>query len=295
MIRKNFPLPRVLAAHDLSGFGRAALSVVIPVISSMGIQVCPLPTALLSSHSAYPGYTYKDLSDDMRKILKHWNSLNLDFDCLYTGFLGGLDQLHILQSYYENLKELPYVIIDPVMGDDGKIYKSIDNVIVPAMREWIKNANVITPNLTEAALLLNTDIRELNSETAVRDALKALSSMGPENVLITSVPDSSRPMWTSVLAYQSDSGRFWKVSCEHIPAKYPGTGDAFASVLTGSLLQGDSLPIALDRAIQFTTLAIRATFGHDHPPSEGIFIEKVLSSLNEPVRGLTYQLLAEES
>ncbi|MFV0376327.1 MAG: pyridoxamine kinase [Mangrovibacterium sp.] len=285
-------MQRVAAIHDLSGFGRASLTVVIPILSSMGIQVCPLPTAVLSSHSAFPGFHQRDLSSELPGMIAHWKRLNIRFDAIYSGYLGAVDQIDMMKEFIHDFA-LPgqLVVVDPVLGDNGKLYSTFNTRMVEKMKELVAHAEVITPNLTEAALLLDEEYRTKISLSELKSWCTRLAALGPKQVIITSVPDENLPNKTSVIAYNSDDKRFWRVSCDYLPANYPGTGDAFASVMVGSLLQGDSLPIALDRAVHFIAMGVRATFGHGYLPAEGILIEKVLPSLNAPVQISSYQLL----
>jgi pyridoxine kinase len=183
------------------------------------------------------------------------------------------------------------VVIDPVMGDNGELYDTMNNEMVQKMRKLIKKADLITPNFTEAAYLLDEDYDLRISEEKIKKWLVKLSELGPRMVIITSVPDSGKNKSTSVIAYNRDDNRFWKVSCVYIPAHFPGTGDAFTSIIVGSILQGDSLPIALDRGVQFITAAIRASYGFEYPRREGVLLERVLGNLNMPVLASSYELL----
>ena len=292
MIRN--PIHRVAAVHDLSGFGRASLTVVIPILSSMEIQVCPLPTAVLSTHtSGFDDYCFKDLTAFMEESVSHWIKLGICFDAVYSGFLGSSKQMDIVSGFISSLKKRsgPLVVIDPVLGDNGKTYGPITSDMVVRMRSYVKDADVITPNITEAALLLDEPYSDKIDEETVRSWLPRLADMGPSIVVVTSVPLNGSKDRTSVLAYDREDGRLWKVACDYIPTHYPGTGDAFTSVLVGSLLKGDSLPIALDRAVLFSTLAIRASFGHKNPAREGVMLERVLDTLKGPVVMSSYELL----
>ncbi|MFA5326949.1 MAG: pyridoxamine kinase [Prolixibacteraceae bacterium] len=285
-------VPRVAAIHDLSGFGRSSLTVIMPVLSTMGIQVCPLPTAVLSTHSAFPDFHFRDLTDDMNPIIDHWKRLQLRFDAIYSGYMGSAKQIDIVRGFIRDFQHSDQlIVVDPVLGDDGKLYRSFTHEMVDKMKELVCDANVITPNMTEAALLLDEPYTVNLSETRLKDWAKRLSAFGPQTVIITSAPVTDKRGKTSVVAYNSTDDRYWKVVCDYLPASYPGTGDAFASVITGSLIQGDSLPIAIDRAVQFISIAVRATFGYNYKQSEGILLEKVLSSLNAPVQLSSYQLL----
>lgn len=285
-------VPRVAAIHDLSGFGRSSLTVIMPVLSTMGVQVCPLPTAVLSTHSAFPDFHFRDLTDDLKPVIDHWKRLGLRFDAIYSGYMGSAKQIDIVRGFIRDFQHGDQlIVVDPVLGDNGKLYHSYSSEMVEKMKELVCDADVITPNMTEAALLLDEPYTEKISDAGLKDWAKRLSAFGPQTVIITSAPVADNRGKTSVVAFNSTDNRFWKVVCDYLPASYPGTGDAFASVIVGSLLQGDSLPIAIDRAVQFISIAVRATFGYNYQPSEGILLEKVLSSLNAPVQLSSYQLL----
>lgn len=259
----------------------------------MGIQVCSLPTAILSTHTGgFSDFHFRDLTSDMRLIIQHWQRLALSFAGIYSGFLGSAEQIGIVRDFITTFRtDNTLVVIDPVLGDDGKIYDTMDDCMVDGMRSLIASADVITPNITEAGLLLGKSaLSGFSSKEDIKDWARALADMGPRCVIITSVPEDLG-RGTSVIAFDKDADRFWKVACPYIPACYPGTGDIFASVITGSLLQGDSLPLSLDRAVQFVSMAIRATFGHNFPEREGVFLERVLPSLNAPVSMSSFELI----
>lgn len=287
------PVPRIAAIHDLSGFGRASLTIVSPVLSAMGMQVCPLPTSLLSTHtSGFDGYTFLDLTDEMEKIINHWEKIGIIFDSIYSGFLGSSKQVELVSKFIDDFKKKEQlIVVDPVMGDDGKTYGPYGSDMIAEMKKLIQKADIITPNFTESCFLLDTEYRESISETEIKDWLYSLSQQGPGKVVITSVPLEDSRAHSYVYAYDRDFDTYWRVSCSYIPASYPGTGDMFTSVLVGSLLQGDSLPIALDRAVQFVSLAIRSTFGYKTPNREGVLFEKVLYSLMTPVTVSNYEVV----
>jgi len=287
----NTPVQKVAAIHDLSGFGRASLTVIIPVLSRMGIQVCPLPTAVLSTHSKYKDFHFVDLTDHMTPMIEHWRRLNLEFNAIYSGFLGSHKQIDIVKGFIEDFRrDQQLVVVDPVLGDDGKIYTPLSQDHVKEMRSLIRKADVITPNLTEASLLLNKPLPASITNDQIKEWILELCAKGPEIVIVTSVPESGERGVTSVIAYNRKDERFWKVPVNYLPANYPGTGDAFASVITGSLLTGDSLPIAMDRAVRFTSTGVRATFGYDYNPDQGILLERILDTLMAPVQTISYEL-----
>lgn len=294
---KNLPCPikRIAAIHDLSGYGKVSLTVVIPILSAMGFQVCPLPTAVLSSNTEMADFRFVDLTDNMRSFVDHWKSLKLEFNAIYSGFLGSHLQIEIVKEFIDHFRnDQQIIVVDPVLGDDGRLYDSMTPDMVTEMRSLIAKADIITPNLTEACALLNISYNEKLSESDLKKHLKALSDKGPQVVIITNVNKSDRKKQTFVYAYNRRDKRFWKVQCDYVPAHYPGTGDTFTSVLTGCLMQGDSLPVALDRAVQFISTAVRATYGHNHDPRGGIFLEKVLPNLSAPFRPSSFELIDQE-
>ncbi len=287
------PVPRTAAIHDLSGFGRTSLSVVIPILSCMGVQPCSLPTAVLSTHTGgFNNYRFVDLTEQMQAIVDHWKEIGIHFDAIYSGFLGSPRQIDIVENFIHDFSnEDQLILIDPVLGDNGRPYSTMNEEMIVKMRGLIRHADVITPNFTEAAFLLNEPYTPSITLTELKIWAKRLAAEGPSKVIITSIPVSKASNLSSVLAYNRPDDRMWKVDCSYIPAHYPGTGDIFASVVVGSLLQGDSLPIALDRAVQFVSMAIRSTFGYAFPAREGVLLERVLPSLNAPVMASSYQIL----
>ena len=279
----EIPLQRVAAIHDLSGFGRASLTVVIPILASMGVQTCPLPTAVLSSQtSGVEGFTFHDLTAEMGPMLDHWQRMGLSFDAVYSGFLGNPLQLEIAARCIGHfLKPGGFALVDPVLGDNGRLYSNIDATMVYEMQKLIHRADVITPNLTELFYLLDKPYQTEISDDELKFYLRELSDKGPEVVIITSVPVADNPHMTSVYAYNRSGNRYWKVTCPYLPAHYPGTGDTFSSVLVGAFLQGDSLPVALERAVRFVTLGIRVTYGYDTRHSDGVLLERTLPALQD--------------
>ncbi|MBM6875359.1 pyridoxamine kinase [Fusobacterium mortiferum] len=287
---------KVAAIHDLSGYGRASLTTIIPILSNMKVQVCPVPTAILSTHTGgFEGYSFIDLTDYMQEHINHWKKLELEFDCIYSGFLGSPKQIEIVADFIDFFgKKAKFTVVDPVMGDNGKLYSTMGNEMVVGMRKLIKNADIITPNFTEVIYLLGKEYKENITLDEVKEYLKELANIGPKIVIATSVPDEESNKLdrkTSVVAYDRENDVFWRVSCRYIPASYPGTGDAYTSVVIGSLLQGDSLPIAIERGVQFITQCIMASYGFKYPKKEGVLLEKMLDVLKMPMIATNYEML----
>ncbi len=266
---------KVAAIHDLSGFGRCSLTVILPILSTMGVQVVPVPTAVLSSHTGGLGEVcVRDLTDYIPPCLEHYKRLGLDFDCIYSGFLNSQEQVdHCLEFFgaYPNA----FKVVDPVMGDHGKAYKSCDEKLRTRMKELVGVADLITPNITEAYFLLGEsyDDRPVTSLMA-KSMLSRLSEMGPKFVVITGVQMASG--YVANLGYDRENNRFWQIKCSYVPVSYPGTGDLSASVIVGGMLTGDSLPIAVARATDFAELAIKTTFSYNSDSRYGVMLENCL-------------------
>lgn len=271
---------RVAAIHDLSGFGRCSLSVILPVLSAMGVQACAVPTAVLSTHTGGLGdVAFRDLTDYILPALEHYKKLGIEFEAVYSGFLGSVEQvgscLEFFGSYPDSLK-----LVDPVMGDNGKAYKTCGEDLQKRMKELVAVADIITPNMTEAAMLLGENYRtEPITHSEAKSLLLKLCKLGPKCVVVTGVELASGEL--ANIGYDSGNGSFWYVPCEYVPVSYPGCGDIYASVLLGSMLGGGSLPIAMSRATDFTELCVKTTFGYGSDPRYGVMLESVLGNLSK--------------
>lgn len=269
----QFKSKRVAAIHDLSCFGRSSLTVVIPVFAKMGIQVCPLPTALLSTHGAYEDGTYLDLTDQMRPIINHWKTLDIDFDVIYSGFLGSADQIDIVLEFLNDFKKSDtLVVVDPVMGDEGRVYSIIDSGLKSKMTDLVKHADIITPNTTEACLMLSREYKHTMTMEEAKIMMRDLADLGPEIVILTSIhSDSSNNRYTGV--FNSKTGEFFFNSCRYFEQDYPGTGDGFTSVFIGAMLRGHSLEESLTISLKFIEESLDATEKSQVDPRDGINLE----------------------
>lgn len=276
-------LKRVAAIHDLSGFGRASLTCIIPTLSAMGIQVCPVPTAILSTHSGgFDDYVFHDLTDILPGYIAHWKKLGLTFDCIYSGFLGSPRQCRIVSDIIRDFRAPgTLVVVDPVIGDSGSIYSCVSPDMIPEMRQLSAQADIITPNYTEAAMLLGRELKPTIDKNELRAWLHELSQLGPGIVIITSAPGASGRSEVDTVAYESASNQYWRVPASRLPSSYPGTGDLFTSVLVGCLLSGESLPLAVDRAVQFISQCIQVSRSYDYPIRDGVLLEKELHLLRD--------------
>ena len=277
------PTPRVAAIHDLSGFGRCSLTIVLPTLAAMGVQCCPLPTAYLSTHTGgFQGNTFLDLTDQMAPVTEHWRGLGLTFDAIYTGFMGSRDQMALTADFIRAFRrENTLAVVDPVMGDHGRAYRTYTPEMCRAMAELAGLADVITPNRTEAALLLGVDYEALGleSEADCRRWAEALSLSGRRSVVLTGV--SPAPDAVGAACFDRDTGRTVLVSAPLAPGQFHGTGDLFASVLTGALVRGRPLPEAARLAAEFTSQCARRTGEQELPRREGVDFEPLLWRLGE--------------
>ncbi len=277
---ENKLVPRVAAVHDLSCFGRCSLTVIMPLLSAMGVQVCPLPTAVLSSHlGGFKEMAFCDFTGRMVEFYQHWQKEGIEFDCIYSGFVASKEQMAVVQSFITAFSaNRPLVLVDPVMGDEGKLYSTYTPQMQEAMKGLVAKADVITPNYTEACFLLGEPYQEAAQQPNMMEPwLERLAEMGPEKVVLTGVRAADDHLFN--MGYDRSLKRHWRVAARRIPAHYPGTGDAFASVLAGALLKGDSLPEAMQRATEFVSLAVKLTHKAGTPQREGVLLEKALPSL----------------
>ena len=276
--------PRVAAIHDMSGFGRCSLTVAIPVLSSMGVQCCPLPTAFLSTHTGgFEGYTFLDMTDEMPAIAAHWQSLDLRFNAIYSGFMGSERQMDIVADFIRAFRRPgeTAVVIDPVMGDFGQSYATYTPAMCAAMARLATLADVITPNLTEASFLLQQPYDSLpTDEAGFRRIVESLSLEGKRSVVLTGV--SLSPATIGAACFDAGTGRTDFVQSPREKREFTGTGDVFASVLTGALVQGRSLLEAAGEAADFVSRCAHRTAEEGLPRREGVDFEPLLWTLHRP-------------
>lgn len=274
------PTPRVAAIHDMSGFGRCSLTVALPILSAMGVQCCPLPTAFLSTHTGgFEGFTFLDMTDEMKKVSAHWQGLDIQFDAIYSGFLASAQQIEVVEEFlYDFRCPRTLVVIDPVMGDHGKVYQTYTPEMCAGMARLSRLADIITPNLTEAALLLDLDYGALPSP---RETVERLSMDGKRSVVLTGV--STSPETIGAMCFDSKTGHSSLVQTDFVAHAFHGTGDVFASVLTGALMQGKRLEHAAELAAKFVRACAERTAVEDLPMREGVDFEPLLHYLTEGV------------
>lgn len=268
---------RVAAINDLSGFGRCSLTVAIPIISTFGFQVCPLPTAVLSAHTGIEGFSFRDLTKDMQSFSAHWKDLKLNFDCIYSGFLGSHSQIDIVKNFMCNFGTGSIKLVDPVMADNGIIYKTYTEQMCSEMRELVRYADIITPNLTEAAILLGESYPESRfSYDKACHWLSRLIALGPTKAVITGIITDKV---ISNVGYDRDTDNFFMHSDALIESCYCGSGDIFSSCLAGYLLSGKSFEEAVILSGEFIKSCTEYSLKCGIPQQDGLLFEPFLKNL----------------
>lgn len=274
-------MKQIIAVHDLSGFGKCSLGIVIPTLAAMGVRACALPTAYLSAHTAFPPCEHSvflDLTAQMEATLAHWSELHAQFDGFYSGFLGAPEQMEILERCLSTQRRDGFLaMVDPVMGDGGKPYRTYTPQLCRKMAELTAHADVITPNLTEAAILLNEDYDPSPDREKAAGWLRRLSIDGRRSVIITGLSLSPDTLGAGCLDRETGITDFAQAPLAH--GTFSGTGDLFASVAFGKLLAGESLPAATQAAVSFVSLTANATLERGGDPVEGADFEPLLHLL----------------
>lgn len=270
---------RVLAIHDMCSFGRCSLTAAIPVISAMGIQVCPFPTAMFSNNLTYGNYTFSDFTPHMNGFMDKWQELGLSYDAIYSGFLADAGQIAIVTDAIRRFaSEDTLIVVDPAMADNGVLYPVFTPDIITEMKKLVSRATIVTPNYTEACLLLGTSFDETVPNTQrIREVCSGLAELGPQKIVVTSVPAPNEEI--KVASYDAATATFDESTTPRIPFSTCGTGDLFASVLTGATMNGASLHEAVLQAMDFVSRAIEYTYQSGSDYREGVQFEPCLSRL----------------
>ncbi len=250
---------KVLAIHDISCIGRCSLTAALPIISAAGCEVIVLPTAVLSTHTGgFEHFTFRDLTEDMIPITEHWKTLDYRFDVIYTGYLGSIEQADIVKSIIRDFKgPETLVVVDPVMADAGKYYSMITPAFADGMRELCEMADIITPNLTEAAFLLGEEYKEHYTSAETERILRDLAALGPQKIVMSGV--SAKKYTIGAAAYDKETDTVSYAIEEKIEGFYHGTGDTFASALVAALTKGLTVSEATHIAVEFTLACIKRT------------------------------------
>lgn len=272
-------MKRILTIQDISCIGRCSLTVALPILSAMGHETAVLPTAVLSTHTQFSGVSFRDLTDDLLPIAEHWKREGFVFDAIYTGYLGSLRQIAIVKDYFRTFAKEPTLrIVDPVMGDNGKLYTGFDDTFAAHMAGLCREADIILPNLTEAAYLLQLEYHPAGyTELYIRDLLRRLCDSGTKKAVLTGVSFHEGEL--GVMSYDSLTDTFDAYFTEKIPVSYHGTGDCFASCFSGAVLQGRTMADALRLAADFVSESLTRTMADPQRRSYGVNFEEALPML----------------
>lgn len=265
---------RILCINDISSMGKCSLTIALPIISTLGIEAVVLPTAILSAHTVFDGYTFKDTTDEMTKTLNHFTYLDEKFDCIYTGYLGSKKQVKIVLDFIKKHPE-SLIITDPVMGDNGRLYSGFEKDYPQYMLELCDVSHIVIPNLTEACLLTNTPYVESNSKEYIERIASSLTSHS-KNVVITGVKEHD---FINVYSQQCDDKLIKIAGSKLIDKQFHGTGDVFASTLSGFLTLGKSFEQSIVLATKFTEMCINHTYNDKDSQWYGLRFEECLHNL----------------
>lgn len=251
-------MKRIVTIQDISCIGKCSLTVALPIISAMGVEAAVIPTAVLSTHTAFKGFTFRDLTPDISPIAEHWKKEDLGFDAIYTGYLGSFEQLELVSKFFSDFNtDENMIIVDPVMGDFGKLYPGFTQKFADKMAELCGKADIIVPNMTEAAFMLGIEYKETYDEEYAKDILKKLCAKGAKKAVLTGINYVEGKI--GVMCYDPQKDSYYTYFRDRINASYHGTGDVFASTLTGALVKGYSFEDSLQIAVDYTVECIRAT------------------------------------
>ena len=279
---------RVAVINDLSGMGKCSLTAAIPVLSVMGVQACPLPTAILSNQTDYENYYSVDYTEHMDAYINQWKNMDISFDGIYTGYLGSEAQVEKVLDFIDHFrKEDTLLLVDPVMGDNGKTYDMYTEKLGEQMRELVSRADIITPNLTELCILTDTDYDELTScadsdryLTAIAIVARPLLKRGMKTIIVTGIlykaPNDEREKYYNLILEQDQT---LLVSSEIHGESYSGTGDLLASAVCAGVVRGETVANSLVRALRFIETALVETQKENIPRNDGINFEPYLKML----------------
>ena len=271
----NKPIKRIISISDLSVFGKCSQTVAMPILGSMGIEVCPVLTAYLSAHTAFENPVITDMTDSLKGCLEHLEALEVASDCVYTGYIYTAAQFPIIENFIGNAKTNGSVIItDPVMADNGKLYFPFDEKTVKEMRKLCLFADYITPNFTEACFLAGYSVLDKVDLNLCEKLILRLNSLGINGkIIITGVPFADGEK--KIIAGFNGSAE--AIDCEYIEGDYCGTGDVFSSVFAGNIVNGKDYVTAAKAARDFVFEAVKETKSKNSPSRQGVLFEKIIS------------------
>lgn len=276
-------MKRILTIQDISCFGKCSLTVALPLLSAMGVETVILPTAVLSTHTLFKGFTCRDLSDQLTPITDHWKREGITFDAIYTGYLGTEEEIDTVIGIIRTFgNDHTLVFVDPAMGDNGKLYPAFNEHYARKNADLCAVADIADPNITEAAFLTGLPYCEQYTEDYIREMLLALAKLGTKTPILTGVSLSEGK--TGAMGYDTEKKTFFSYQNDRIPAAYHGTGDIFSSVLAGAFVLGIERTEALKIAADYTALTIAETVKNPENPWYGVDFEKTIPVLVDELK-----------
>ena len=272
-------MKRVISIQDISCVGKCSLTVALPIISAMGIETSILPTAVLSTHTMFSGFTFRDLTSDITPIIEHWKKEKFEFDAIYTGYLGSFEQLDLVDKFFTDFKrENNIIFVDPVMADNGKLYPGFTPEFAQAMSKLCRQADVVVPNLTEAAFMLGEECHLTGYDEAyIKTTLKKLTALGAKCAVLTGVSFEAGKV--GLMGYDSVKDEFFSYYHKRLNVSFHGTGDVFASTAVGALVRGKTLAEALKIAADNTVESIELTIADPEHENYGVRFERAIPKL----------------
>ena len=267
-------MKRIMTIQDISCVGKCSLTVALPIISAAGVEASVLPTAVLSTHTGFSKFTFCDLTDEITPISDTFLELGIGFDAIYTGYLGSFRQLDLVSAFIDRFGKDAAVVIDPVMADNGKLYKGFTEEFAFSMAKLCKKADLIIPNLTEASFMLGIPYRESYDEDYIKEVLKQLATAGAGVVALTGISFSSDRI--GVYGYNSKTDSFFSYFNERLPVSFHGTGDVYASATVGAMMRGYTVEEALEIAVDFTLECMKKTMADKDHRFYGVNFEEAL-------------------
>ncbi len=268
-------MKRIVTIQDISCLGKCSLTVALPIISAMGIETSIIPTAVLSTHTLFDDYTFKDLTDQIKPISEHWKKEGFNFDAIYTGYLGSAEQIDLMCKFFDEFKtDNNFIFVDPAMADQGELYPSFDNNFAIAMKKLCSKADVISPNLTEACILTDTEYKEKYNQEYIDEIIKKLTDIGCKSIILTGIELNNK-----YGIYSYEKGKTDYYIHKKIDRIFYGTGDAFSSACVGALTKGNSLAQAVNIAGSFTYESIKASMNDPNYRDYGVNFELALPTL----------------
>ena len=277
-------MKRIITIQDISCVGKCSLTVALPVISACGVEASVIPTAVLSTHTAFKDFTFCDLTEEIEPVSSHLKKEGFKFDAIYTGYLGSFRQLELMDKFFDDFKTDDNIaFIDPVMGDRGILYPGFTQEFADSMAGLCSKADVIVPNLTEACFMLHEEYIESGySEDYIKDILIKLADLGCKNAVLTGVSFEEGKL--GVMAYNKEKDEFYEYYGEKVEKSFHGTGDVFSSACVGALMKGLSLEGALKTAVNYTVESIKATMKEENPNWYGVNFEEAIPYLIDELK-----------